>query len=154
MIAPQPDISAAADMATATAIDWGPLVVTLAIVVVVLGTIAYVAEHDVAIAGIGVLGGGLVTSFLMSTSQPWQWAAVATAIASLLFVVLIWTTSTIWGVAAAVIGVFGSLIPQILSRLWGLTIDIQHFPLGVILTALIVIALVALVLRIKRGAAT
>jgi hypothetical protein len=111
----------------------------LAGIVLVLGLIALVPQRDVALAGIGVLGGSVITNYLMATNQDYRWALVATIAAVVMFVILLFTENVMLGFLAAVVGLLGAFLGVIAG--WNVDFDVnaKDVPLGVILVIILVL---------------
>lgn len=118
------------------------LLLIIGAIVVVLGVIAFVVDQkDVAIAGMGVLGGGVITNYFLATNQEWQWSLVATILATVIFILLIKMESIGLGIAAALIGIFGSFLGYVLT--WSVDVNVDNLPLGVLLVIIIGLILMA-----------
>lgn len=126
------------------------LLVIIGVIVGVLGIIAYVVDQkDVAIAGIGVLGGGVITNYLLVTNQEWQWALLATIIATIMFFTLIKMENLGLGIAAALIGIFGSFLGVVLTWTVDLKFDGQ-IPVGVLVVIVLAILATVSLLGFRR----
>ena len=122
----------------------------LAGIVIVLGLIAFVPQRDVALAGMGVLGGSVTTNYLVATNQEWRWALIATIAAAVMFVILLFVENAMLGFLAAVVGLVGPFLGVLVGWKVDVDFDANNVPLGVILVIVLAIVALVLVMRSRR----
>jgi hypothetical protein len=118
------------------------LLLIIGAIVVVLGVVTFVVDQkDVVVAAMGVLGGGVITNYFLATNQEWQWSLVATILATVIFILLIKMENIGLGIAAALIGIFGSFLGYVLT--WSVDVNVDNLPLGVLLVIIVGLILMA-----------
>jgi hypothetical protein len=140
--------------AQATASPFGMLMVVLAVIIIGLGLVAYRENASSALALIGVFGGAIIWVYQVQTAKPYAaWALVSALVALALFLWDLFSPKQMWVTSwlAALIGIFGSFLSDLLTLNVDLNLDVKQFPLGVLVViVLVVIGVMLLIGGVRR----